>query len=88
MVEIVEMVEMVEMIEMVENPPKWLNWFNWHVCTTFQRLAFWGSTAGNDVVATLLISFFSALRFLLRSPLLPFLIEEVLGSKNLFSESC
>ena len=64
MVEIVEMVEMVEMIEMVENPPKWLNWLNWHVCTAFQRLAFWGLTAGNDVVATLLIRLF----FFLFSP--------------------
>ena len=56
---------------------------NWHERVVFQRSAFGRSTAGNDVAATILISLF------LRSPpLLPFLIEGVLGSKNLFSESC
>ena len=60
---------------------------NWHERAAFQRLAFGRLIAGNDVVATILISVF--LRSLFSSSLLPlpFLIEGVLGSKNLFSES-
>ena len=52
------------------------------------------STAGNDVVATIFIRlffffplFFPVFFFLFFSPSRPFLIEGVLGSKNLFSES-
>ena len=60
----------------------------WHERAAFQRSAFGRSTAGNDVVATIFIriffSFFSPFFF---SPSRPFLIEGVLGSKNLFSES-
>ena len=45
-------------------------------------------TAGNDVVATILISlFFSSVFSVFFPPLLPFLIEGVLGSKNLFIKS-
>ena len=52
-----------------------------------ERAAFGRSTAGNDVVATIFISLF--LFFLFFSPpSRPFLIDGVLGSKNLFSESC
>ena len=58
----------------------------WHERAAFQRSALRRSTAGNDVVATILISLFRF--FFIRSPLLPFLIEGVLGSKNLFSKSC
>ena len=57
------------------------------MCYWHERAAFRLSIAGNDVLATTLISlFFSALRFF--PPLLSFLIEGVLGSKNLFSENC
>ena len=64
-----------------------------------ERAAFQRSTAGNDVVATIFIRIF-LLFFFTRffpvfsvffpffSPSRPFLIEGVLGSKNLFSESC
>ena len=60
----------------VEDDPQ----FFWHKCAAFQRSAVGRSTAGSDVVATILISLFS-------SPLLAFFTEGVLGSKNLFSES-
>ena len=58
--------------------------------SAFQRSAFQRSTAGNDVVATIIICLFSFFpRFfpVFFSPSRPFLIEGVLGSKNLFSES-
>ena len=63
----------------------------WHERAAFQRSAFGRSTAGNDVVANISISLFSS--FFSRfshffPPSRPFLIEGVLGSKNLFSESC
>ena len=48
----------------------------------FQRLEFGQSIAGNDILATFLISLFSALHFPPFSPLLPFLIEGELGSKT------
>ena len=68
---------------------------NWHDCAVFQRSAFRRSTAGNDIVVTIFISlfpFFSLPPLPFFSPFLsplsrPFLIEWVLGSKNLFSES-
>ena len=63
-----------------------LAWLYWHERAAFQRLAFGRSTAGNDVVATKNNIFFFF--FLFFSPLSTFLIEGVLGSKNLFSESC
>ena len=57
--------------------------------------AFGRSTAGNDVVATIFIRLFFFFPFFFPvffpvffSPSRPFLIEGVLGSKNLFSESC
>ena len=50
----------------------------------FQRSAFGRSTAGNDVVATIFIRIFFFFRFSLSRP---FLIEGVLGSKNLFCKS-
>ena len=56
----------------------------WHERAVLQRSAFGQWTAGNEVVANILISLFSTF---LHSSLLPFLIEGVLGSKNLFSES-
>ena len=56
---------------------------NWHERTAFQRLVFQQSTAGNEVVATILINLFP-----LFSPSQPFLIEGVLGSKNLIFENC
>ena len=61
----------------------------WHEPAAFQRSAFGRSTAGNDVVATIFISFFVVFFSLFFfPPARPFLIEGVLGSKNLFSESC
>ena len=45
------------------------------------------STAGNDVVATIFIRLFFFPPVFFLSPSRPFLIEGVLGSKNLFSES-
>ena len=62
----------------------------WRERAVFQRSAVGRSTASNDVVATIFIRLFSFFfpffsRF---PPLRPFLIEGVLGSKNLFSESC
>ena len=62
----------------------------WRMRAAFQRTAFGRSTAGNDVVATIFIRlFFFSPRIFSRFPLSrPFLIEGVLGSKNLFSESC
>ena len=46
-------------------------------------------STGNDVVATIFtIIFFQFFQFSSISPSRPFLIEGVLGSKNLFSESC
>ena len=63
----------------------------WHERVAFQWSAFGRSTAGNDVVATknniLFFSFF-LFSFLFFSPSSTFLIEGVLGSKNLFSKSC
>ena len=56
-----------------------------------ERVAFQRSTAGNDVVATIFIRLFFfifPLFFPFFPPSQPFLIEGVLGSKNLFSESC
>ena len=64
----------------VDNKPL-LGELNWHERAAFQRSAFGRSTADSDVVATILISLFS-------SPLLAFFTEDVLGSKNLFCESC
>ena len=63
---------------------------NWRERAAFQRSAFGRSTAGNDVVATIFIRiffFFFPPFFFRFSPSRPFLIEGVLGSKNLFSES-
>ena len=60
-----------------------------HEHAEFQRSALGQSTAGNDVVATIFVSLFFFLfppRFF--PPSLPSLIEGVLGSKNLLSESC
>ena len=58
----------------------------------FQQSAFGWSTAGNDVLATIFIRlfsfFFPPFFFPVFPPSRPFLIEGVLGSKNLFSESC
>merc|ERR1712013_771128 len=58
----------------------------WRERAAFQRSAFGRSTAGNDVVATIFIRLFPF--FFRFSPSRPFLIEGLLGSKNLFSESC
>ena len=58
----------------------------WHKCAAFQRSVFGRSTAGNDVVATISISLFLFFPVFF-PPSWPFLIEGVLGSKNLFSES-
>ena len=55
---------------------------NWHECAAFQWL-----TAGNDIVAPIFIRPF-LLFFPPVPPSQPFLIEGVVGSKNLFSESC
>ena len=60
--------------------------FFWHERAAFQRSAFGRSTAGNDVVATIFIRLF--IFFSPFPPSQPFLIEGVVGSKNLFSESC
>ena len=62
----------------------------WRERAAFQRSAFGRSTAGNDVVATIFIRIFSFFfpPVFFFSPSRPFLIEGVLGSKNLFSESC
>ena len=64
----------------------------WRERAAFQRSAFGRSTAGNDVVATIFIRIFFFFFFPffppVFSPSRPFLIEGVLGSKNLFSESC
>ena len=66
---------------------------HWHERAVFQRSAFGRLTAGNDVVATknIILFFFSffSLFFLvfLFSPSSTFLIEEVLGSTNLFRKS-
>ena len=54
----------------------------WHKRTACQRSAFWRSSAGNDVVATIIISLFSFFSPVFFSPLRPFLIEGVLGSKT------
>ena len=61
----------------------------WHERAVLQRSAFGQWTAGNEVVATILISLYlSPLNFspcfLLRGS---FLIKGVLGSKNLFCKS-
>ena len=61
--------------------------YNWHERAAFQQSAFGRSTAGNDVVATIFISLFFFFPFFF-SPSRPFLIEGVVGSKNLFSKSC
>ena len=62
----------------------------WHERAVFQWASFGRLAAGNDVVATkndiLFFSFFLFFSFLL-SPSSTFLIEVVLGSKNLFRES-
>ena len=57
----------------------------WH-----ERSAFGRSAAGNDIVATISISlfFFPPVFFPFFPPSRHFFIEGVLGSKNLFSESC
>ena len=74
--------------------PVWCLVYNWRERAAFQRLAFGRSTAGNDVVATIFIRiffpprFFPPVYFSRFSPSRPFLIEGVLGSKNLFGESC
>ena len=54
---------------------------NSNIGTSMRRSSGRRSTTGNDVVATIIISLFF-------SPSQPFLIEGVLGSKNLFSKSC
>ena len=59
----------------------------WHERAAFQRLAFRWSTAGNDVVATVFINPPPPPLPRFSSPLRPFLIEGVLGSKNFFSGS-
>ena len=56
----------------------------WHEYVAFQRSAFGRSTAGNYVVATIFFS--SVFSVFPVPPSGPFLIEGVLGSKNLFSE--
>ena len=56
---------------------------NWRERAAFQWSAFGRSTAGNDVVAL-----FSSVFPRFSPPSRSFLIEGVLGSKNLFSESC
>ena len=61
---------------------------NWREHAVFQRSAFGGSTAGNDVVATIFIRLFLFFPRFFFPPSQPFLIERVLGSKNLFSKSC
>ena len=63
---------------------------NWRERAAFQRSAFGRSTAGNDIVATIFIRIFFFFPFFFLPffpPSRPFLIEGVLGSKNLFSES-
>ena len=60
----------------------------WRERAVFQRSAFGRSTASNDVVATISICLFFFFSPVFFSPSRPFLIEGVLGSKNLFSESC
>ena len=60
----------------------------WRERAAFQQSAFGRSTAGNDVVATIFIRIFSCFFSPPFPPSRPFLIEGVLGSKNLFSESC
>ena len=60
----------------------------WHERAAFQRSVFGQSTAGNDVVATKNNSFSFLFFSFFFSPSSTFLIEGVLGSKNLFSESC
>ena len=54
---------------------KKLNWHEW-------------STAGNDIVATIIISLFFFSPHFFCPPLRPFLIEGVLVSKYLFSKRC
>ena len=58
-----------------------------HERAPFQRSLFGRSTVGNDVVATIFIRLFLFFPPFF-SPSRPFLIEGVLGSKNLFRESC
>ena len=60
---------------------------NWHERAVFQQSAFGRSTAGNVVVATIFIIRFFFFSVFFSPPSRPFLIEGVLGSKNLFSES-
>ena len=50
--------------------------------------AFGRSTVGNDVVATIFIRLIFSFFSVFFSPSRPFLIEGVLGSKNLFCKSC
>ena len=52
-----------------------------HEREAFQRSAFGWSTAGNDVVATIIIRVFFPVFF--SPPSRPFLIEGVIGTKNL-----
>ena len=61
---------------------------NWRERAAFQRSAFGRSTAGYDVVATIFIRLFFFPPVFPVPPSRPFLIEGVLGSKNLFSKSC
>ena len=60
--------------------------FYWHERAAFQRSAFGRSTAGNDIVATVSIPLFSP-RFFFPS-VATFSHRRMLGSINLFSESC
>ena len=54
----------------------------WHERASFQQSSFGRLTAGNDLVATILISLFFSTLCSSFPPLLPFLIEGVLGSKE------
>ena len=59
---------------------------NWHEHAAFQRSAVGRSTAGNDVVATILISLF--LFFLPVSSVATFSHRKSAGIKNLFCKRC
>ena len=62
----------------------WLGWY-WHERAAVQAVAVRQST-GNDVSGHYFRHYFLFFHF--SPPSRPFLIEGVLGSKNLFSESC
>ena len=64
-----------------------LSTINWRKRAAFQRSVFGRSTAGNDVVATKNNILLFLFLFFFFSPASTFLIEGVLGCKNLFRES-